>query len=169
MNRAGGRVAVREGVPWPADVGPGGRRGSSAAGDTGAGHWQHRPWAVGTLLAAPEVCPPVTPPAPDPALFDGSTSPRVFWYLFPRFLQTFLDSPHGREYTQTRISRRVRMIGGVRVGYPNAPEMGSGERGGWSILAAGSHQRTHSRDPGRSRGESAYLKEDGNGKTEHTT
>jgi hypothetical protein len=70
--------------------------------------------------------------------------------------------------------------------------MGNGERGGLLLSVAesaaacaphwnptsrlipattdfGIDKRTHSREPRRSRGESGYLKEDGNGKTKHTT
>jgi hypothetical protein len=69
--------------------------------------------------------------------------------------------------------------------------MGNGERGGLLLSAAegpaactphwnsisrlipatnefGIDKRTHSREPRRSRGESGYQEEDGNGKTKHT-
>jgi hypothetical protein len=70
--------------------------------------------------------------------------------------------------------------------------MGNGERGGlllsvakdlaartphWNSISRqiptptdfGIDKRTHSREPRRSRGESGYVKGDGNGKTKHTT
>jgi hypothetical protein len=83
-------------------------------------------------------------------------------------------------------------IGVVRAGRLNASKMGNSEGGGLLLSVAegpaacarhwkstsllipattefGIDKRTHSREPRRNRGESGYLKEDGNGKTKHTT
>src|SRR5208337_3315319 len=102
------------------------------------------------------------------------------------FLPARLDSSHRRGYTQTRIARRARTIGGASSrSSRHIFKMGNGERGGLLLSVAeapapctryrnstsrlipattdfGLDKRTHSRRPRRSRGESGSLKGDGN-------